>query len=88
MTTETANEINSACCRIWLCLHVTGKMPQGVDVCLVRQLSLGQLQTAADVVEAGNEEAMRTSGPKSIQCVIAAECMEAFKARVDLLAIV
>ena len=84
MKTKTAHRINDALCRVWFCRHVTGREPLPDDLNLLRQASLGQLQTASEVIQAENAAAL-VGGPSRCSCFVDDCQVGQLKAWVDAL---
>lgn len=67
MTSETANRINSAACSLWFFQQGIIERISNEVVLLLQSVSVTQLQTASDVVQAENEHAPSVDG-KRMQC--------------------
>jgi Na+-translocating ferredoxin:NAD+ oxidoreductase RnfC subunit len=80
MDAETALRINSAACRIWLWKNGLSRSLPCEDVWLIRGVSVAQMETAAEVVEAVNENApLNESGTRTMRCTPDAAAMPGIK---------
>lgn len=78
MKTETALQINGALCRFYFCARVFGTVPAPEDLAVLRDVTLAQAQSAAEVVEALNAGAAPAGvGSKKVICTVNASGLPA-----------
>lgn len=69
MDRDTALRINEAACRIWLWKNGLARSLPCADVTLIRGVTIAQMETAAEVVEAVNEHApLNAGGTRTMRC--------------------
>ncbi|MDD2765777.1 MAG: hypothetical protein PHE83_17580 [Opitutaceae bacterium] len=87
MTTETARKINAAACSAWLFQQgVLGRIGKG-DVRLLQSLSVAQIQTAIDIIEAVNRDAPSIRGVRTFSAHVDCQSVDQLKRYADSLAV-
>lgn len=66
MKLHVAGRINAALLRVWRSINITGRVPEAADIALLARLSLGQAQTATEVMEAANAHRPRGTRPVAL----------------------
>jgi hypothetical protein len=82
MTTSTAQRINNAACHLYFYMEGLAGCVQTDYVRIVQSVSVAQIQTAGDVVEAMNHAAL-AEGHGTITCVIEGSAVPRLKAFAD-----
>jgi hypothetical protein len=71
MTIEKAESINSSASRVYMWREgIINKHPYDA-ICVIKSVSIAQIQTAIEVMEAINRDALSPSGARSIVCTLA-----------------
>ena len=85
MNHETAERINSAACTAWFFQQGILARLRREDVQLLQSVTAAQIQSASEVVEALNRDALATSGRRTIACTLDPEAAIRLKAYADSL---
>ena len=85
MTTNTANRINSAACRLWFFQQGLSERVAKEDVHVLKSVSVGQIQSASEVIEAVNEHAPAVEEKRLQYCVLHPDAARRLKAYADAL---
>src|ERR1035437_3904247 len=85
MTDEIADRINSAVSRAWLFEHGLSEMLSYEDIAIINSVSVAQIQTATDCINAADECQPSVDGKRSFRCTIDPLSAEALKQYVGTL---
>ncbi len=85
MNVEKAHRINAAACAAWLFRHGLREELSFEDIAILRSVSIGQIQTAAEVVDASDRDAPVVDGSRTVHCTVDSAAVATLKEFVDSL---
>lgn len=79
MTEATAQRINSAACHAWLFERGVSERLAFADIEVINSVSVAQIQTAVDFVNAANAAARPVNGWRPIRCTLDPDAADRIK---------
>lgn len=85
MNVELAHTINGAACAAWLFKHGLRETLKFEEIDILQSVSIAQIQTASDVVDASDQNQKPVDGRRTFHCTVVGDAVVQLKQFVDSL---